>query len=57
MWVSDVFNDGCVKWKICYSSDVKDWIVMYLELKLCGLLCEIVEVGMIVVIDCIVKKV
>ena len=54
--VSDAFNDGCVKWKTRYSRDAKDWIVMHPELKLRGLLCEIVEAGTIKATDRIVKR-
>jgi len=45
--VSDVFNDGCVKWKVRYGEAAKDWIVApgHRELRLRGVLCSIVKDG------------
>ncbi len=45
--VSDAFNDACVKWKVRYGKDAKDWIVRpdNIKHKLRGLLCEVVEDG------------
>lgn len=45
--VSDVFNDGCVKWKARYGTDAKDWITApgHPELRLRGVLCSIVQRG------------
>lgn len=45
--VSNVFNDGCVKWKVRYGKDAKDWIVRegHPPLRLRGILCAIVEDG------------
>ena len=47
--VSDVFNDGCVKWKARYGAEAKDWITApgHPELRLRGVLCSIVEDGVI----------
>lgn len=45
--VSDVFNDGCVKWKTRYGAAAKDWLVLpeNRPLRLRGLLCRIVKDG------------
>ncbi|GGH42517.1 hypothetical protein GCM10011341_00530 [Frigidibacter albus] len=45
--VSDVFNDACVKWKVRYGTEAKDWITApgHTPLRLRGLLCEVVEDG------------
>ena len=45
--VSDVFNDACVKWKVRYGTEAKDWITApgHPALRLRGLLCEVVEDG------------
>lgn len=45
--VSDVFNDGCVKWKVRYGRDAKDWIVApgHPELRLRGILCAVEQGG------------
>ena len=55
--VSDVFNDGCVKWKVRYGSDAKDWITApgHPTLRLRGILCEIVTDGDVTLSDRIVK--
>lgn len=47
--VSDKFNDACVKWKVRYGIDAKDWIVRPENLKhrLRGVLCEVETDGMI----------
>lgn len=47
--VSDVFNDGCVKWKARYGADAKEWITApgHPELRLRGVLCSIVQRGTI----------
>lgn len=47
--VSDVFNDGCVKWKARYGPEAKDWITAHghPELRLRGVLCSIVQDGVI----------
>lgn len=41
--VSDVFNDGCVKWKARYGAAAKDWITApgHPALRLRGILCAI----------------
>lgn len=45
--VSDVFNDGCVKWKVRYGRAAKDWIIApgHPALRLRGILCSIEEDG------------
>ncbi|PSL19298.1 hypothetical protein [Shimia abyssi] len=45
--VSDVFNDGCVKWKARYGTAAKDWITApgHPELRLRGILCSIERDG------------
>lgn len=45
--VSDVFNDGCVKWKARYGAAAKDWIVAekHMPLRLRGILCSIERDG------------
>lgn len=47
--VSDVFNDGCVKWKARYGRDAKDWITApgHPELRLRGILCSVEQDGVI----------
>jgi len=47
--VSGVFNDGCVKWKVRYGGDAKNWIVApgHPELRLRGVLCAIVKDGVV----------
>ena len=45
--VSDVFNDGCVKWKARYGADAKAWITApgHPELRLRGVLCSVAQGG------------
>ncbi|MDQ1900726.1 hypothetical protein RAH32_09770 [Paracoccus sp. WLY502] len=45
--VSDVFNDGCVKWKVRYGQAAKDWITApgHPELRLRGILCSVERDG------------
>ncbi|WP_151717351.1 hypothetical protein [Gemmobacter serpentinus] len=47
--VSDVFNDGCVKWKARYGRDAKDWITApgHPTLRLRGILCAVEQDGVI----------
>ncbi len=47
--VSDVFNDGCVKWKVRYGRAAKDWIVAegHPPLRLRGVLCSIEQSGVV----------
>ncbi|MEP2532553.1 hypothetical protein [Shimia sp.] len=49
LMVSDVFNDGCVKWKVRYGAAAKDWITApgHPELRLRGILCSIEQGGVI----------
>ncbi|MGN7869431.1 hypothetical protein [Paracoccus sp. 22332] len=51
--VSDVFNDGCVKWKVRYGKPAKDWIVApgHPDLRLRGILCSIERDGEIALGD------
>lgn len=55
--VSDVFNDGCVKWKVRYGTPAKDWIVApgHPELRLRGILCSIETDGEVALGDRIGK--
>lgn len=55
--VSDVFNDGCVKWKARYGQAAKDWITApgHPELRLRGILCSIERDGEIALGDPIRK--
>ncbi len=45
--VSDVFNDGCVKWKARYGQAAKDWITApsHSRLRLRGILCSVEQDG------------
>ncbi|MBC7137853.1 MAG: hypothetical protein H5U17_03725 [Defluviimonas sp.] len=45
--VSNLFNEACVKWKVRYGKDAKDWIIApgHPPLRLRGLLCEVVTDG------------
>ena len=43
--VSDVPNNGCVKWKARYGSDAMAWIVANPTLRLRGVLCEVIADG------------
>jgi hypothetical protein len=47
--VSDVWNDGCAKWKVRYGTPAYDWIraAEHRHLRLRGVLCSIVEDGVI----------
>lgn len=55
--VSDVFNDGCVKWKVRYGRPAKDWIVApgHPPLRLRGILCSIERDGEVALGDRIRK--
>lgn len=54
--VSDVFNDGCVKWKVRYGVAAKDWITApgHPALRLRGVLCSVEEDGEVAKTDRIV---
>ena len=56
--VSDVFNDGCVKWKARYGKDAKDWITApgHPSLRLRGILCSVEQDGVIRQGDLIRKR-
>ena len=47
--VSDVFNDGCVKWKTRYGAAAKRWVDQdeHHSLRLRGVLCSVERAGMI----------
>ncbi|MCB1385905.1 MAG: hypothetical protein KDJ80_08175 [Nitratireductor sp.] len=45
--VSDVWNNACTKWKARYGSQALDWVRATPELRLRGVLCEIVEDGVL----------
>ena len=47
--VSEVFNDACVKWKVRYGVDAKNWITVpeHLDLRLRGILCSVETDGVI----------
>ena len=53
--VSAVFNDGCVKWKVRYGKDAKDWITLpgHPTLRLRGILCAVEQDGWIATGDAI----
>lgn len=56
--VSDIFNEGCVKWKVRYGTAAKDWLTApgHPELRLRGILCSIEEDGEVGLGD-LIKKV
>lgn len=55
--VSNVWNDGCVKWKARYGAAAKAWIVApgHKELRLRGILCSVEEDGEVRVGDLVEK--
>jgi len=55
--VSDVFNEGCVKWKARYGAAAKDWIVApgHPVLRLRGVLCSIARDGQVANGDILTK--
>lgn len=55
--VSDVFNEGCVKWKARYGAAAKDWITApgHPALRLRGVLCSVERDGELSRGDRIVK--
>jgi len=55
--VSNVFNDGCVKWKARYGADAKNWITApgHPPLRLRGILCAIEQDGILRLGDPITK--
>jgi hypothetical protein len=55
--VSNVFNDGCVKWKVRYGTDAKNWITApgHPPLRLRGILCAIEQDGILRLGDPITK--
>jgi hypothetical protein len=56
--VSDLFNEGCVKWKVRYGADAKDWIVApgHPPLRLRGILCSVEQAGEVRLGDLIRKR-
>jgi hypothetical protein len=55
--VSDEFNNGCVKWRKRYGTDSYKWINKreYRHLRLRGILCKIVQDGVVRVGDQLAK--
>lgn len=55
--VSDIFNDGCVKWKARYGADAKAWITRpgHATLRLRGILCSVESDGEIAAGDRITR--
>ncbi|WP_050524210.1 hypothetical protein [Pseudorhodobacter wandonensis] len=55
--VSNLFNDGCVKWKARYGADAKNWITApgHPQLRLRGILCAIEQDGILHLGDPITK--
>lgn len=47
--VSEVFNDGCAKWKVRYGEAAYDWVRApeHRHLRLRGILCGVVQDGVI----------
>lgn len=43
--VSNLFNEGCVKWKARYGAAAKNWITDHPELRLRGVLCAVEQDG------------
>lgn len=56
--VSEVFNDGCVKWKARYGAAAKDWVNLpeYRSARLRGILCSVVSPGRIQNGEFLIKK-
>lgn len=56
--VSNVFNDGCVKWKARYGADAKAWITApgHPMLRLRGVLCSVERDGRIANGDQLIKR-
>ena len=56
--VSDVFNDGCVKWKARYGTAAKDWVNLpeNRALRLRGILCSVERAGSFFNGDLMIKK-
>lgn len=55
--VSAVFNEGCVKWKVRYGKEAKDWIVLpeLRKFRLRGILCSVEQDGIVTTTDRICK--
>jgi len=47
--VSEVFNDGCAKWKVRYGAAAYDWVRApeHRHLRLRGVLCNVAQDGVI----------
>lgn len=45
--VSDVWNDGCAKWKVRHGEAAFDWVRAHPQLRLRGVLCSIETDGII----------
>ncbi len=55
--VSDIFNDGCVKWKVRYGAAAKQWVdtVENHPLRLRGVLCSVETAGCFRTGDLLIK--
>lgn len=55
--VSDLWNDGCVKWKVRYGRDAYKWVSApaHEHLRLRGILCSIEEDGEVALGDTITR--
>lgn len=55
--VSDLFNNGCVKWRLRYGDAAKDWITApgHPALRLRGVLCSVVEDGEVTLADRVIR--
>lgn len=55
--VSTLFNDACVKWKVRYGTDAKEWITRegHPPLRLRGILCSVERDGVVRLTDRITK--
>lgn len=55
--VSDEFNAGCVKWKVRYGADAKNWLDLpgHEPLRLRGILCQIVQDGVVTLNDRLIR--
>lgn len=54
--VSDLWNDGCVKWKVRYGQAAYDWIIKHEHepLRLRGILCSVEQDGEVAMGDALV---
>ena len=54
--VTDVWNDGCAKWKVRYGKAAYDWVRGNEALRLRGIFCAVEQDGVLTVGDRIVKR-